>query len=494
MNPLASNIIEGAWPGLMVAAALIVLLPWIDRTTPFRVVPILIAMLLTGRYAYWRLTETLPPPEETLNFIVGILFVTVEMLTLFGMMLSFVTLTRVSNRTPEVERNLPWFRSLRKKPLVDVFICTYNEERDILERTMIGARGIDYPNFRVWVLDDGHRPWLRGLAESVGVTYLGRTDNNHAKAGNINNGLRHVAALPDPPDFVSILDADFVPSKAFLTRALTLFREKDVGVVQTPQHFINPDPIQNNLAANDAIPDEQRYFFDVLMPSKDAWGTAFCCGTSSVIRMAALRRIGGMPTDSVTEDYLLTLRLKEDGFRTVYLNERLSLGLAPEGLKEYVTQRGRWCLGFMQIIRGADGPFNLRNGLTFLDRASLVESLLYWTAAFAFRAACLIIPILYLVLGIEALDVDLVSAVSHFLPYYAAHLAVMAWLSERRVLPIVSDLAQLLACRAVLTAAFIGLVRPKNRKFRVTAKGGDRTRQLVQWRMLRTFAVLLLLT
>ena len=57
------------------------------------------------------------------------------------------------------------------------------------------------------------------------------------------------------------------------------------------------------------------------------------------------KRIGGFPTDSVTEDYLLTLRLREKGIRTIYLNEVLSLGLAPEGLKEYYGQRSRWCLG-----------------------------------------------------------------------------------------------------------------------------------------------------
>ena len=35
----------------------------------------------------------------------------------------------------------------------------------------------------------------------------------------------------------------------------------------------------------------------------------------------------------MTEDYLVTLRLKERGYLTVYLNERLTLGLAPEGLR-----------------------------------------------------------------------------------------------------------------------------------------------------------------
>jgi hypothetical protein len=60
-------------------------------------------------------------------------------------------------------------------------------------------------------------------------------------------------------------------------------------------------------------PDEQRFFFDHVMPSKDAWGAAFCCGTSSVIRMPALEEIGGFPTDSVTEDFLLTLELDRRG-------------------------------------------------------------------------------------------------------------------------------------------------------------------------------------
>ena len=88
---------------------------------------------------------------------------------------------------------------------------------------------------------------------------------------------------------------------------MPLFRDPAVGVVQTPQHFINPDPIQINLNATKFWPDEQRYFFDIVMPAKDAWSAAFCCGTSSIIRMRPLLEMGGFPTDSVTEDYLLSL-------------------------------------------------------------------------------------------------------------------------------------------------------------------------------------------
>ena len=83
----------------------------------------------------------------------------------------------------------PGSKPQRPLPLVDVFICTYNEEEAILERTIIGALSMDYPRYRVWVLDDGRRAWLEALCERLGSGYLTRPDNAHAKAGNINNGL-----------------------------------------------------------------------------------------------------------------------------------------------------------------------------------------------------------------------------------------------------------------------------------------------------------------
>ena len=81
-------------------------------------------------------------------------------------------LTRIRNRTGEVEANLPWLLDQETPPLVDVFICTYNEEEAILERTMIGALALNYPRFRVWMLDDGRRPWLAELCKKGGCGYL----------------------------------------------------------------------------------------------------------------------------------------------------------------------------------------------------------------------------------------------------------------------------------------------------------------------------------
>jgi cellulose synthase (UDP-forming) len=440
---------------------------------------------------FWRVTQTLPPVGLTLDYGVGVLFTVVEMLSMLGASIALVFLTRTSNRTPEVEANIPWLKSLPQEPLVDVLVCTYNEEEAILERTIIGALGIDYPRYRLWVCDDGRRAWLKQLCARHGCGYITRDDNRHAKAGNINNALDYLATLDERPEFIAIFDADFVAKSQFLTRTMALTRAPDVGVVQTPQHFFNQDPIQTNLALSRVWPDEQRFFFDVVMPSKDAWGGAFCCGTSSLLRFTPLMQIGGFPTDSVTEDYLVSLRLSEIGCRTVYLNEPLSLGLAPEGLKEYISQRSRWALGFVQICRGPSGPLSLTTSTPLIGRVMLIETFLHWSATHAFRLLGLLVPALYLLFGIQAVYAGVPDAVSHLFPFFIVQVAVITWMTNGRVLPIMADLSQLLVATDIAKSVIVGLFRPQGHKFQVTAKGGDRSKGFVQWRMLRIFLVYL---
>lgn len=481
-------------PALVLGLVAIGVLPWLDRNnTVARTLAIGVCLFFGWRYMFWRIGETLPPLSEPLDFSVGALFTFVEMLSMLGTTLALVFLTRTKDRTPEADANVVWLKSLPEQPLVDVLICTYNEEEKILERTIIGALGIDYPRYRLWICDDGRRPWLKALCERHSCGYITRPDNSHAKAGNINHALHHLAELPEQPEFIAILDADFVAKSQFLTRAVSLMRQPNVGVVQTPQHFFNPDPIQTNLNLVRVWPDEQRFFFDNVMPAKDAWGGAFCCGTSSVLRYAPLVRIGGFPTDSVTEDYLASLRLREIGYGTVYLNEALSLGLAPEGLKEYVSQRARWALGFMQICRGPSGPLSTKSNMPLIERVMLSETFLHWSATHIFRLLALVVPALYLLFNIQAVYAEVPDAISHLLPFFVVQAAMITWLTRGRVLPLMADLSQLLGATDITKSVFVGLFKPQGHKFQVTAKGGDRTKGFVQWRMLLIFLAYLAL-
>ena len=488
-------VIATATPGLVACGAfLAATAAFPNPRGALRPVMFAVTALLLCRYMYWRVLSAMPEPSYTLDYALALFFVSTEFVGFLAALLSTFFFSRTRDRSATADANAAWLENESGFPLVDVLICSYNEERAILERTIVGAKAMGYPNFRVWMLDDSRRAWLKSLCAELGCNYLDRPTNEHAKAGNINNALEILDALERRPDFVAVLDADFVPTRRFLSRALTLFRDPTIALVQTPQHFINPDPIQINLRATAFWPDEQRMFFDCVMASKDAWGAAFCCGTSSIIRFDPLIAIGGFPTDSVTEDYLVTLRLKENGGHTAYLNEPLTFGLAPEGLKEYVTQRARWCLGFMQIARGRSGPFSRTSRLTALDRLSLIDAFMAWTAVYLSRAVMLLLPVLTLAFDLHPFKATTADLVREFAPFYLWQGLTMHWISSGRSAPLLSDIGQFIVMPQILRACVAGLLRPVGQKFQVTAKGGDRSKRFVEWSLMRPFLALIVFT
>jgi cellulose synthase (UDP-forming) len=478
----------------MLIAAAGLLLPQLDSSnnrTRFLIFGLCI--FLSWRYLAWRFAATIPPLAPTLDSLYPWTFAVLETVMTIGATISLLTLSRTMDRRGEATRYRAWLDGLPHPPRVDVLIATYNEEQNILTRTIVGALGIDYRNFRVSVLDDGRRPWLKELCRAKGAGYLTRPDNRHAKAGNINHALGVLFTAANPPEFIAVLDADFVPQSNFLLRTMSLFHDESVGLVQTPQHFFNNDPIQANLLIANVWPNEQCFFFDHVLPSKDAWGAAFCCGTSSVIRLKALRQIGGFPTTSVTEDFLITLKLACAGWRTIYLNEPLSTGLAPEGIKEYLTQRGRWCLGFMQIVRSPFGPF-CRGRLSLALRIGLFDTFIYWVFSFFFRFICLIIPIIYWFTGLKVASAPLDQIARYFLPYYLSVIIAFGWATSGLMKPILTDVSNLLPMFELMKASVIGLTRPHGHPFKVTAKGGRRDRLIVAWSMILRFGSIAALT
>ncbi|WP_286131202.1 glycosyltransferase [Loktanella sp. 5RATIMAR09] len=494
MIPHLTEIQASLAPSFLVLG-LALILPWIvDRYVTWqRTALYAITMALALRYVWWRATETIAPFGFTVECAASWSLFAFEMGAMVATMSSMVMQSRLKARTDEVEQNLNWYGQAGKTPKIAIMIATYNEEKEVLERTIVGAQFLSYTNKEIMVLDDGGRSWLEEYCDQRGVRYIRRPDNAGAKAGNINHALTLLEAEGAPPDFVAVLDADFVPHRGFLSRSLALFHDPKVGLVQTPQHFFNADPIQHNLGLSRSYPDEQRYFFDHIQPSRDAWGIAFCCGTSSMARWTALQDIGGLPTESITEDFMVTLVLRNAGWNTVYLNEALTEGLAPEGLQEYVSQRARWCIGMMQIARSNVGPF-AANKLRLRDRWSVIDSGLYWITTFPFRLAALVFPLLYWFFNITVVNATVPDVLRYFGTFYVWTMLTMQILSKGMLVPLVQDVTQLVGAIPITRAAFSGLLRPKGHKFVVTAKGGDRSKIVVQWYFMMPFLILTVLT
>lgn len=458
-------------PALLVSALfLLFILDWPRQQTWARTTACVVTLLLALRYLTWRLTATvLPQPFDGGPAFYWVWFVfLIECFAFIEVTAFMVIMSRFVDRSAEadrLERQL-FSRGREDLPTVDIFIPTYNEPLGVLERTIIGAAALDYPGEKlaIYVLDDGRREWLKQFCEARDVNYVTRPDNSHAKAGNLNNGLRVSRG-----DFVAIFDADFVPYRSFLRRTLGFFADPAVGIVQTPQHFFNKDPIQSNLALEQYWPDEQRLFFDEMAASRDAWNVSFCCGSCSVHRRKALEAIGGIPTESITEDLLTTLACLNKGYITRYLNERQSMGLAAEDLEGYFIQRSRWCRGGIQTLFLANGPI-FAPGLTIFQRIMFLP--LSWLVQYVVRFVALIVPAVFLWTGVAPLYFAGVDDILFYqLPALLAYFIFIRWIAPNKYLPLLSTAVGVFTTFRILPVVVASLVRPFGVPFRVTPKG-----------------------
>ncbi len=478
------------WTPLSLSMGLLLSCLLLGRRHPLaRATASALCLMFSVRYVYWRIVYSLPPVHG-LPRSWALTFLVAEIGVVCNASFTQIFMSRHIERSSQADARQ---NSRLLQAPTDVFIATYNEERDILERTIVGAMAIDHPDLRVWVLDDGAREWVHQMADELGAHYVSRRKGKHAKAGNVNNGLGQALKTGRRPEFLLLLDADFVPQPTILQRTLGFFEDPAIGIVQTPQHFFNPDPLQSNLFCQTVWPDEQRFFFNVLLPSKDAWGAAFCCGTSAVFRVRALESIGGMATETVTEDMLTSFKLGEFGYRTIFLNERLSLGLAPEGLREYISQRSRWCLGAIQQLFTRWSFFG-RAKIGWIDRLSFLDTVVYWMTAAPFKLLVVAVPMIYWLTGASVIQTNTQELVFWMVPAVGSNILFIVLLSRNRVLPGISDVTQLLTafviCRTVVTA----LIRPFGRPFKVTAKGLSRSHAIVHWHLLWPFVTLATLT
>ena len=170
--------------GLFLIAAAV----WPKPTTIGRPVMIAISLAFMAEYAWWRVTATLAFPGTDVRICDRARFLFAEMGGAFAAALSLVLLCRRRDRSRDADTNAQWLEQEAKYPPIDVLICSYNEEQTILERTIVGAQAMDYPNYRVWMLDDGRRDWLKTFVRASAI--VSRPDNSHAKAGNINHALK----------------------------------------------------------------------------------------------------------------------------------------------------------------------------------------------------------------------------------------------------------------------------------------------------------------
>ncbi|KIQ03997.1 cellulose synthase [Agrobacterium tumefaciens] len=430
------------------------------------------------RYVYWRTTSTLPPINQPENFIPGFLLYLAEMYSVLMLALSLVI---VSMPLPS-RKTRPG--SPGYVPTVDIFVPTYNEDAVLLANTLAAAKNIDYPQdrFVVWLLDDGgsvqkrnasnvpeaqaatrRHEELKKLCSDLGVNYLTRERNVHAKAGNLNNGLDHSTG-----ELIVVFDADHAPARDFLQETVGYFEEDErLFLVQTPHFFLNPDPIERNLRTFETMPSENEMFYGIIQRGLDKWNGAFFCGSAAVLRRQALKETDGFSGVSITEDCETALALHSRGWNSLYVDKPLIAGLQPATFASFIGQRSRWAQGMMQILIFRQPLF--RRGLSFTQRLCYMSSTLFWLFPFP-RTIFLFAPLFYLFFDLQIF----VASGGEFLAYTAAYMLVnlmmQNFLFGNFRWPWISELYEYVQTVHLLPAVVSVIFNPSKPTFKVTAK------------------------
>lgn len=461
-----------------------------------------LASIVILRYLSWRLTSTLPAMSDPVGLGIGVIVLGAEIFCALVLAISLV-INADPLRRPALPRDPD-----SSLPTVDVFVPSYNEDEDILAMTVSAALNMDYPAEKrtVWLLDDGgtdqkcndkdavkaaaarrRRASLQRLCRDLGAVYLTRSRNEHAKAGNLNNGLQHSTG-----EIVVVFDADHAPFRQFLRETVGHFaRDPKLFLVQTPHIFLNPDPIEKNLRTFERMPSENEMFYGVTQRGLDKWNGSFFCGSAALLRRKALETTGGFSGITITEDCETAFELHAQGWTSLYVEKPLIAGLQPETFASFIGQRSRWCQGMFQILILKNPA--LRRGLNPIQRVAYLSSMMFWFFPIP-RLIFMVAPLLYIFLDVRIFVSSVDETIAYTLSYVIVNTMMQSYLYGHVRWPWMSELYEYVQGMFLAKAIVSVAASPRKPTFNVTAKGlsldNDHLSELA-WPFFAMFALLL---
>lgn len=454
-----------------------------------RLVLSFVSVFCTFRYTCWRWKSTF----EYLNnngwavdfwgLLFGFLLLGAEAYAACILVLGYFQSAR-----PLMRRPIPLPGDHEGWPSVDIYIPTYNEPLEVVRPTVLAALGIDWPidKLNVYVLDDGRRPEFKTFSEECGATYIIRTDNAHAKAGNINHALKQTKG-----EYIAIFDCDHIATRSFLQMTMGWFlKDSRLGMLQTPHHFYSPDPFERNLGVFRKVPNEGSLFYGIVQQGSDLWNATFFCGSCAVLRRTALEEIGGIAVETVTEDAHTSLRMQRRGWNTAYIGIPQAAGLATGSLAAHIGQRIRWARGMVQILR-IDCPL-LGRGLKLSQRLCYFNSVIHYLYAIP-RLIFLTAPLVYLLFGRS----NLYGSLAAILAYAFPHL-VIASLANSRIQgnhrhSFWNEVYETILAPYILLPTTFAIINPKWGKFNVTSKASVLDESFFDFKVARPYLFLIFL-
>ena len=239
-------------------------------------------------------------------------------------------------------------------PEMTLFITAYNEEQ-VVDEKMANCLDLDYPREKlhiVWCTDGSNDHTVERLGCWPQATVL-HTPERKGKSAAMNRGLQYVHT-----PLVAFTDANTMLNRASLRLIAQAFLDQKVGCVAGEKR------IQTEEKADAAQGGEGLYWrYESALKALDSrlYSAAGAAGELFAIRRELFQPL---EEDTLLDDFVLSLRIVEQGYRIAYLKEAYAMESGSANLAEEEKRKVRIAAGGLQSIARLWPLFNpLRYGI-----------------------------------------------------------------------------------------------------------------------------------
>ncbi len=233
-------------------------------------------------------------------------------------------------------------------PEVTLFIAAYNEE-DIVAAKMKNCHALSYPVDKlkiVWVTDGSNDHTNEYLKKYPEVTVLFQPERR-GKTAALNRGIQHVTT-----PYVVFTDANTMLNADAITEIVRQFSNPKVGCVAGEKRV-------ETATAQGATAGEGIYWkYESALKALDyrLYSAVGAAGELFAVRTELFEQ---MPPDTLLDDFILSLRIAQKGYKIAYCKEAYATETASLNMKEEEKRKIRIAAGGLQSVWRLRSLFNI---------------------------------------------------------------------------------------------------------------------------------------
>lgn len=251
-------------------------------------------------------------------------------------------------------------------PVALLYTCC----NDFVEESAETCMRLDYPNYRLYILDDSSSPACKAQVDAFAARYpaqveiIRRADRSGFKAGNLNNALRNVVR----EDYFAIVDADEIVPGDFISKLLPyLQHDAQCGFVQANHRAMGGEQTRLQRDMGLGIDVHWKWY----QPLRNKFGFVMFLGHGALLRRSCWNETGGFE-ELVSEDLAYAITIRERGYYGVFAEDVVCGEAFPETVRAFRIRHVKWTRGTCEFLRHWTMPLIRSRNIPWKERMDIL--------------------------------------------------------------------------------------------------------------------------